>query len=56
MAINKYGKKQEVVKKVKKDYKLIRTNEGDLQVLQDTYGQGELVSKFGKQYYKVNKK
>lgn len=50
----RYGVKQVKERKVKKNYKLIRSDES-VEVLEKEYGEGTIVNKFGKRYYKVSK-
>ena len=50
----RYAKKEVKERKVKKNYKLIRTDES-IEVLEKKYGEGTIVNKFGKRYYKVSK-
>ena len=50
----RYAKKEVKERKVKKNYKLIRTDE-PIEVLEKEYGEGAIVNKFGKRYYKVSK-
>lgn len=48
----RYGVKQVKERKPKKNYRLIRTDE-PVEVLEKEYGEGTIVNKFGKRYYKV---
>ena len=50
----RYGVKEVKERKPKKNYKLIRTDE-PVEVLEKKYGEGTIVNKFGKRYYKVSK-
>ena len=50
----RYAKKEVKERKVKKNYKLIRSDE-PIEVLEKKYGNGTIVNKFGKRYYKVSK-
>ena len=50
----RYGVKEVKERKVKKNYKLIRTDE-PVEVLEKEYGEGTIVNKFGKRYYKVSR-
>ena len=50
----RYGVKEVKERKVKKNYKLIRTDES-IEVLEKKYGEGTIVNKLGKRYYKVSK-
>ena len=50
----RYGVKEVKERKPKKNYKLIRTDE-PVDVLEKKYGNGTIVNKFGKRYYKVSK-
>ena len=50
----RYGVKEVKERKVKKNYKLIRTDE-PIEVLEKEYGEGTIVNKFGKRYYKVSR-
>ena len=50
----RYGVKQVKERKVKKNYKLIRSDE-PIEVLEKENGNGTIVNKFGKRYYKVAK-
>ena len=50
----RYGVKQVKERKVKKNYKLIRTDES-VEVLEKKYGEGTVVNKFGKRYYKISR-
>ena len=50
----RYGVKEVKERKPKKNYKLIRTDE-PIEVLEKKYGEGTIVNKFGKRYYKVSK-
>ena len=50
----RYGVKEVKERKVKKNYKLIRTDE-PVDVLENKYGEGTIVNKFGKRYYKVSR-
>ena len=50
----RYAKKEVKERKVKKNYKLIRSDE-PIEVLEKKYGEGAIVNKFGKRYYKVSK-
>ena len=47
----RYAPKQVKERKPKKNYKLIRTDE-PVEVLEKKYGEGTIVNKFGKRYYK----
>lgn len=50
----RYAKKEVKKRKVKKNYKLIRSDE-PVEVLEKEYGNGTIVNKFGKRYYKVSR-
>ena len=50
----RYGVKEVKERKPKRNYKLIRTDE-PIEVLEKKYGEGTIVNKFGKRYYKVSK-
>ena len=50
----RYAKKEVKERKVKKNYRLIRSDES-VEVLEKKYGEGTIVNKFGKRYYKVSK-
>ena len=50
----RYAKKEVKERKVKKNYKLIRSDE-PVEVLEKKYGEGTIVNKFGKRYYKVSR-
>lgn len=50
----RYGVKEVKERKVKKNYKLIRTDE-PIEVLEKEYGEGIIVNKFGKRYYKISR-
>ena len=50
----RYGVKEVKERKPKKNYKLIRTDE-PIEVLEKKYGEGTIVNKFGKRYYKVSR-
>ena len=50
----RYGVKEVKERKVKKNYKLIRSDE-PVEVLEKKYGEGAIVNKFGKRYYKVSR-
>ena len=50
----RYAPKQVKERKPKKDYRLIRSDES-VEVLEKEYGEGTIVNKFGKRYYKVSK-
>ena len=50
----RYGVKEVKERKPKKNYKLIRTDE-PVEVLEKEYGEGIIVNKFGKRYYKVSR-
>ena len=50
----RYGVKEVKERKVKKNYKLIRSDE-PIEVLEKEYGEGTIVNKFGKRYYKVSR-
>ena len=50
----RYAKKEVKERKVKKNYRLIRSDES-VEVLEKEYGEGTIVNKFGKRYYKVSK-
>ena len=50
----RYAKKEVKERKVKKNYKLIRSDE-PIEVLEKEYGEGTIVNKFGKRYYKVSR-
>ena len=50
----RYGVKEVKERKVKKNYKLIRTDE-PIEVLEKEYGNGPIVNKFGKRYYKISR-
>ena len=50
----RYGVKEVKERKPKKNYKLIRTDE-PIEVLEKEYGNGTIVNKFGKRYYKISR-
>lgn len=50
----RYGVKEVKERKVKKNYRLIRSDE-PIEVLEKEYGNGTIVNKFGKRYYKVSR-
>ena len=50
----RYGVKEVKERKVKKNYRLIRTDE-PIEVLEKEYGNGTIVNKFGKRYYKISR-
>lgn len=50
----RYGVKEVKERKPKKNYKLIRSDES-IEVLEKEYGEGIIVNKFGKRYYKVSR-
>lgn len=50
----RYAKKEVKERKPKKNYKLIRTDE-PIEVLEKEYGNGTIVNKFGKRYYKISR-
>lgn len=50
----RYAKKEVKERKVKKNYRLIRSDES-VEVLEKKYGEGAIVNKFGKRYYKVSR-
>ena len=50
----RYGVKEVKERKPKKNYKLIRSDE-PIEVLEKKYGEGIIVNKFGKRYYKVSR-
>ena len=50
----RYGVKEVEERKVKKNYKLIRSDE-PVEVLEKEYGNGTIVNKFGKRYYKISR-
>lgn len=50
----RYAKKEVKERKVKKNYRLIRSDE-PIEVLEKEYGNGTIVNKFGKRYYKISR-
>ena len=50
----RYGVKEVRERKPKKNFKLIRSDE-PVEVLEKKYGEGAIVNKFGKRYYKVRR-
>ena len=50
----RYGVKEVKERKPKKNYKLIRSDES-IEVLEKEYGNGTIVNKFGKRYYKISR-
>ena len=50
----RYGVKEVKERKPKNNYKLIRSDES-IEVLEKEYGEGIIVNKFGKRYYKVSR-
>ena len=50
----RYGVKEVKERKPKKNYKLIRSDES-IEVLEKKYGEGTIVNKFGKRYYKISR-
>ena len=50
----RYGVKEVKERKPKKNYRLIRSDE-PIEVLEKEYGEGIIVNKFGKRYYKVSR-
>ena len=50
----RYGVKEVKERKPKKNYRLIRTDE-PIEVLEKEYGNGTIVNKFGKRYYKISR-
>ena len=50
----RYGVKEVKERKPKKNYRLIRSDE-PIEVLEKEYGNGTIVNKFGKRYYKISR-